>query len=954
MSTQLILYPQTYDGYLSTVSSTSSSVEFVVDGINFTSINSATQVVLGTSIFGTVAKYTEMLTNHPPIPINTWITFRSDGFGTGGVPAYPSQVGNKLILDGASTHSWSGVYQRLDNLTAGAVYTVTVEVTGSVTPSFGKLLIRHIYSNPSSTSVEILNQSPPVTATTTTYTTSFIAQGSYDGIMVVYNASSSHSIKVENISVKRNVINPTGIYTDLQDGQVICDLYQEEDIPLTLSVDDFKNVAEKVQSYSKDFNLPATKRNNQIFNNMFEITRTDDGLIFNPYVQTKCVLKQHGFILFEGFLRLTDIKDKQGEISYNVNLYADVIALADTLKDRTFSRLNFTELKHEYNITQIENSWNSGGVTFINSGTSGFRDADTVKYPFIDWNHQLISIPNTGNFELDNLQVAFRPCIQIKYLIDRIFADTDFSYTSNFFDATVATHGFDFDKLYMDFNWGAGNSPVLVTEDTIYSAYIGGVGTTPAENYATATYSVMELSTDIPIVGGELPPNYNESTFIITSTLSNEMYNIEYRYTIENTDTVDREIQCRWLYTSGAVPQSIDETPDIGSATVITIPAGGSYDYHGTCTVAMETIGDTLEVQFKTDGGTASKVQQQFGNTGWSGGASVIFEIGVSNITTGTLLHTLRGELGQWDFLKGIFTMFNLVTLKDETNPTNIVIEPYTDIFVNITKGTTLADRSIQHDWTEKVDVSEMELKPLTDLNKKTVFKFVEDDADYTFNQYKRGTFGHLYGSLTLDASTIAGTGAATSLQGTKEIIAEPFAATISKPLMAHLSDFIVPSLYAMADDGNSEGFDNEPRIFYNNGKKDLATAAYLAPAQNGVGSTAFTEFLQFSHLTDVPTITSSPPASTDTRDFVFESAQLIGLGDSPSDNLYRTYWQTYLNELYNSDTRIMTLKVNLTPSDINTFKFNDIVMIKNRTFRVNKIEYKPNSLAKVEFILIP
>ena len=47
-----------------------------------------------------------------------------------------------------------------------------------------------------------------------------------------------------------------------------------------------------------------------------------------------------------------------------------------------------------------------------------------------------------------------------------------------------------------------------------------------------------------------------------------------------------------------------------------------------------------------------------------------------------------------------------------------------------------------------------------------------------------------------------------------------------------------------------------------------------------------------------------------------------------------------------------MTIKVNLSPSDINTFKFNDTVFIKNRTFRVNKIDYKPNDLATVEFIL--
>ena len=87
----------------------------------------------------------------------------------------------------------------------------------------------------------------------------------------------------------------------------------------------------------------------------------------------------------------------------------------------------------------------------------------------------------------------------------------------------------------------------------------------------------------------------------------------------------------------------------------------------------------------------------------------------------------------------------------------------------------------------------------------------------------------------------------------------------------------------------------------------------------------------------------------------MFQSEQLvIEVGNPPVDNLFQTYWAPYFNELYNADTRTMTLKVNLSPSDIASFKFYDTVFIKNRSFRVNKIQYKPNSLAKVEFILIP
>ena len=95
-------------------------------------------------------------------------------------------------------------------------------------------------------------------------------------------------------------------------------------------------------------------------------------------------------------------------------------------------------------------------------------------------------------------------------------------------------------------------------------------------------------------------------------------------------------------------------------------------------------------------------------------------------------------------------------------------------------------------------------------------------------------------------------------------------------------------------------------------------------------------------------------PSTSAGLDFHFGECQLIqGVGDPTANNLYNLYWSDYYNELYNPNTRTMTIKVNLSPADINTFKFNDTVYIKNRIFRVNKIDYKPNSLATVEFILI-
>jgi len=905
MSVQLIVFPQT-----------PLTNEFVVDGTNFNTINTSDSY--DSSISGNVIL--DVITNQPPSPTNTWFRFRTTSLGT---PTLPTETSSNLTLYSTTTLTFSGVYQKLSNLVVGATYEMTIDLSTTGTGS----VLTSAYNG-----TTLISQ-PLHSANLSQITFSWTAASTDDTIVISYYNGAVDNIVISNISVSQQGIIPTTIYTALQDGQVICDLYEDEDIPLTLNVDNFKNVAEKVQSYSKAFNLPATKRNNQIFDNIFEITRTDTGLNFNPYKRTKAILKQDGFLLFEGYLRMIDISDKLGEISYNVNLYSEVVALADVLGDKTFSDLDFSELEHDYNLTNIQATWTVAGVTYLNPSTSGFRAANTVKYPFVDWTHQYTVNPSSGFPVLPNLESSFRPFLNIKYLIDRIFKSTDFTYESTFFDTV------DFKKLYMDFNWGSANTPVEIDLTTFNALYVPDYTTSGGLNYATTSYSVMELSpTPIPFLNAANPPNYNNTTEVITSTVLNETYNINYSYSIENTDTVSRTIECQWLYNS---------TP-INYSGVITIAAGETFDYTGSFTQIMTTVGDTLLVQFRTNAGTASKVRQADCSNAFCSTASVVFNLNAEAITTNTLLQTLRGELGQWDFLKGIMTMFNLVTLPDENNPSNIKIEPYGDIFLssNDAANPNFFDvNSTELNWTEKIDVSEMKLIPLTELNKKTIFKFVEDDDDYAFMNYKNSVGGHLYGSKKFDAWNEFNI-----LEGEEEIVAEPFAATVIKPLMEQFSDFITPAIYSYnSDDNTSEGFENSPRIMYNNGEKTLTSCTYFIPPQNGVGGSAFEdEFLQFSHLSTIPTTTS-------TLDFHFGECQLIQPVGSPvNDNLFNLYWLPYYSELYNPDTRTMTIKVNLSPSDINTFRFFDTVMIKNRTYRVNNIDYKPNDLATVEFILLP
>ena len=930
MSLQLILFPQSFDGVSTLVAPT----EYISNAIEWNALNQSVSntstVAADGTLQGTKNVITQVLNSHPPNIPNTWYRFKANPL----TPSFP--IGGfagglkECIFEGPL----SGIYQKLTNVPFPFVYNIAI--TNGGTNSYHTNFFYALYDNLGNQLWfhQITGAPPSITVIPVPFVN--LAHSEVTLVVCYYDTiitgSTTNSLRQISMTAPGEVLGAS-----LSNGQVICDLYQEEEMPLTLSIDEFKNAAEQIQS--------ATKRNNQIFENLFNVTRTNiqtSPMTFNASAQTRCEIKQDGLILFEGYLKMIDIQDKEGEISYNVNIYSEVITLAELLEGKKFSDIDLSELTHEYDKDSIKDSWNTNGLELTNNlpigsyaGTSGQKFTDVLKYPFVDWTHQiLIADGSTGsnatldNLELTSLEQAFRPWIKIKYLIDRIFEATPFSYTSNFFNTT------DFKKLFMDFNWGASENPFEAQEEmggSYIMYYFSSFGDGSGINEATTSFTPLHLVYNIQYNNNPNgPPNYDNATNIITSTVTSETYTISYDYILKNTTNTSEVIECRWLHSvDGALEQ-----------VTVNVDPLSTYHYQGYFTTTLLNPGTTLGAQFKqTNGGS---IVRQLETTFPSQGAFVTFVVSMTSRFLFGFIQSLRGDLEQWQFLKGILTMFNLVCMPDKSNPNNIIIEPYKDMFLENSDSKEL-------DWTEKVDVTEMTLKPLTDLKKETIFKFEEDEDDYPFENYKRSVQGFLYGSQSFAADTTTGN-LPTVFEGTEEIVATPFAATIPKPYDANLfPDFITPAIYSYnADDGTSEGFANAPRIMYNNGTKTLSTNSYYIPPQNDKASENQSTFLQFSHLTDVPALSTS-------SDFHFGICQLLqGLGAAPVDNLFNTYWLPYFNELYNPDTRIMTLKVNLTPGDINTFNFYDTVFIRNRTFRVNKISYNPNDLSIIEFILIP
>jgi hypothetical protein len=910
MSVQLVLYPQNYNGYRYTSGQTQS--EFIADNNLFVSVGTGTSDVVLT------AGQTPVNAISSSAPITNWKKYNFTG------EAAPTLSSGRLHITGQNGNTqYAGVYQKITNLIVGQSYIFKMSVQTGLSANSSVQIGFLGMPNMLGGSMQFCD----CTAIGPTPSLTFTAQNTEEILCVNMSSSSAEVLKINYMTLEAALMSRD--YLDPQDGQVIVDLYEEEEIPLTLSVDDFKNVAEKVQSYSKDFNLPATKRNNKIFDNIFEITRSDNGLVFNPYTQTGAILKENGFTVFQGFLRLIEIKTQEGEISYNVNLYSEAIALADVLESKKFSDLDFSELDHDYNRTNIQRSWyNTQGVTLINTlSTSSFAyDAAlgtsntlVLKYPFVDWTGTINRFALTtqtsadsGQPSVNNLADIFRPFIQVKYLINKIFSDAGFTWTSAFFDTA------NFGRLFMDFNWG---NDVSAND---YSDSGDGLNSGNPSQFAGTSYATI-TSWD----GGANLDNmdFNYSTGVFTVSQNNTFFSFIYYVPIffSSGVTGTQSVTIEWVK-NGTVISGTQQTFSASAST--------TRIYQGNF-IILANATDTIQLQWEATQASAIRLKKNT-DSGFLAPTNIAVTIGIDSITSGTLLNTLRGELGQWDFFKGIMTMFNLITLQDTTNPTNLIIEPYDDIFINNTNAVT-------YDWTHKIDESQIQLKPL-DLKRDVIFQYEEDD-DYRFSVYKNATNQHLYGSYKYPTSQY------TLLTGEEKIEATPFAASIMSPVFDDTFDFVAPSIYDSNEDGTDfESFDNKPRILYDisNGTPHvLGNNTYFIPAQNGVSGAQQDRYALFSHTTQIP-------ATASDTDYNFGACQFInGIGVAPIDNLFNTYYSNYYDELYHPDTRTLNVKVLLNPSDIANFEFYDKVRIKNREYRVNKINYKPKDLSTVEFILI-
>ena len=240
------------------------------------------------------------------------------------------------------------------------------------------------------------------------------------------------------------------------------DLYDDVDVSITYNVADVRDISKKDSNYSYTFNIPNTSENAQLFDLVSEIASHNS--TFELERSYKAYMDVDGYRTFEGLFKLNKVViNDTKEISYQGNLYSNFIEFVKTLgtstlrgNENTLNDLNFssdtvllTESEMYNRLTSMPNGMllTLANKPFIVGGYDewgGNWTGDDVKtnQPFI----------TDANFPGNLIHPWFfdqlTPCLRIKDIWDKIFADARYNYVSEFLNNTADNRtDFDFTKL---------------------------------------------------------------------------------------------------------------------------------------------------------------------------------------------------------------------------------------------------------------------------------------------------------------------------------------------------------------------------------------------------------------------------------------------------------------------------------------------------------------------------
>ena len=711
---------------------------------------------------------------------------------------------------------------------------------------------------------------------------------------------------IQLIAVKNNV-------------QYFLDIDNNAQISINYQASDIREFSERTSNFTQTFELPFTPVNDQFFDFIYNVNQAIDGAdnipdpaIFNLYEKTQCTLVVDSIPQIEGYLYVDSINKTSR--NYSVTIIGELSNFVESIKDKKLNQLDATWLNtfsHELSLTNVINSWDDL-ITYLSAGA----DRSVIKYPMIQYgiNNRLWT---TGGNGTNDIQVnggsikinELKPAFNVKTMFDRIFAESGFEYTSDF----ITNNDFNFSDLYFNL---AGDKPNMITRQTA----LGFQGQKGGDQNLTTSFVVV----DFPIVS---TPNYNPTGNLngagtIWTCSVGGKYSFQFNGEASFGAGVTTEFQSKVM-----LNQAGGGFNNYTTFNSVFLNTGQTKNFYHSFTITL-AAGDQVQIQALA----LSANTKLLSTTTWQMVRQpYLFEGGDLYIQDNL------PDINQLDFITAVVKHFNMMIEPQADNPKVLRLEPYPDYI----------DDGLEVDWTDKLDISkEHSIKPTTNFRSKELIWKWADDKNY-LGTYRKDYNKRPYGSYKLidESELVSGEWKYESLFG------DPVNLTVSPNVGSVPIQMCVMDLSSRDKTGLAIPLVGKTRMFYF--KKKTMTSSYKIYDGDGLAYTSLNDYGYAGHMSDVPSTAEVFDINfSNSYSKIFDSNQWIG---APTQkDIFTSYWDRFINEIYGSDARVFTGHFNLTPVDIFNLRFNHKIFIKDCWYRINKISgYAPNnnSTCSVELV---
>jgi hypothetical protein len=452
----------------------------------------------------------------------------------------------------------------------------------------------------------------------------------------------------------------------------VLDTMGEIDIALTFSVEDIADITKRRGSFSKTITLPNTTTNRACFGYAYNIQSFVGG--FQPNKKIRAAMWEDGVQVFSGVLQLISMSKIRGEVTYEVGLFSDDVSLFKSIEGNLLATTaGVTGMNHTLTSAHVSATWTA-------SGASGYVYGLVDSYGYTD-------VVTQGWFAVPFYKMT--PSVYVKKMVDLIFAQAGYRYTSEFFNSER------FGKLVIPY--AAGEAILNLSGSTIFVASTGTINASGNINYTMQFQDETGSYYDRP--GYWVP---SSSTFVAPSFPTR--WNITINFGV--TGGSPRRVANMSI-------RNLTNSTDNQVITGINIFSNNSVTFPNVTIPANTTanIGFVFTTPFSGGAGTILS------------GATVLWEC-LENPQT---LHTvdmrtaLPADVKQSDLLQDLQKMFNLYFMPDPADPKNLIVEPWVDFY---SSGVV--------DWSQKSDENAEQNITNGDPNqyKTIVFKY-KDAGDY-------------------------------------------------------------------------------------------------------------------------------------------------------------------------------------------------------------------------------